>query len=87
MSDLDKKLKEIVFGDTPEPFMSNSMIAKPGQIKRAFRDAGYKTGQYWYDQFEKELAGKGILYRGRPEDIAETILGCKLAAKKAASIK
>lgn len=49
--------------------------------------AGVMTGQEWYDKFETELAGKGILYRGHPEDVTETILGCKLAAKRAAGLE
>lgn len=42
MSTLDNKLREIIFGDTPEHFMSASMLAKPEQIKQVFADAGYE---------------------------------------------
>ena len=41
MSDLDKKLRSIILGDAPDAFFSDSMLAKPEQIKQAFIDASW----------------------------------------------
>lgn len=41
MDDLYIKLEDILFGDMSKHFMSDSMLAKPYQIKQAFKDAGY----------------------------------------------
>lgn len=38
---LDETLRAIIFGDMPEHFMSDSMLAKPEQIKQVFIKAGW----------------------------------------------
>lgn len=50
MSDLDKKLDEIIFGDMPKHFMSDDMLAKPEQIKQAFKDAGWRDVMHLEDR-------------------------------------
>lgn len=56
-SDLDEKLEEIIFGDMPKHFMSDSMLAKPEQIKQAFIDAG------WFTPADKELVQEIVNHR------------------------
>ena len=43
MSDLDKKLYEILWGDAPDIALSDHALAKRDRIKQAFIDEGWTT--------------------------------------------
>lgn len=53
MSDLDKKLEEIIFGDMPKHSMSDDMLAKPEQIKQAFIAAGWRDVMHLEDRAKR----------------------------------
>lgn len=55
---LELKLKALVFDEWDyEDFIKEGLSSYVEAIKRAFKDAGYMTGQEWYDKFLRDNTG------------------------------